>query len=109
MGSHRFSWLYFKTPIPHGYCVCHSCDNPLCVNPDHLFLGTYADNAKDMVAKRRSLRGERNHRSKLTSSDVAEIRRRHLEGEKQTMIARDYGVGLAAINHIIRGRNWNSA
>lgn len=61
--AHRLAWTYANGPIPDGLLVRHKCDVPLCVNPDHLLLGTYADNAADMVSRGRQAKGDRNGRS----------------------------------------------
>ena len=76
MGAHRASYLAYKGDIPEGVMVCHACDTPLCVNPDHLFLGSHKDNMIDRNRKGRtaSQRGERNGCAKLTESQVFEIK-----------------------------------
>ena len=75
---HRFAWMWFNGPIPDGLEVLHRCDNPACLNPKHLFLGTQGDNNRDCVKKGRhnSPRGEKHWNTKLTEWDVKEIRRR---------------------------------
>ena len=85
-------------------CVCHICDNPKCVNPDHLFLGTYKDNAEDMVKKNRSLKGERHSNAKLTEKNVRDIRRR--KKEPVAHLASIYGVSAYTIKDILRKRTW---
>lgn len=86
-----------------GKMVLHRCDNRLCVNPDHLFLGTAKDNSEDMVSKGRSNRGERNGQSKLSESDVYSIRR---DQRSQSAIARDWGVSQSLVSMIKSGRRW---
>ncbi len=72
--AHRVSWELYNGKISGDMNVLHRCDNPLCVNPDHLFLGTHLDNARDRVEKCREARGERHGRSKLTDDEVDDIR-----------------------------------
>lgn len=91
--AHRISWELHNGPIPPGMFVCHKCDNGFCVRPDHLFLGTPAENSADMAAKGRALSGPEHHmvaRCKITDKDVRDIRRRAAAGESQADLARAY-------------------
>ncbi len=106
-GAHRFAYETFVGKIPKGIFVCHSCDNRICVNPEHLFLGTPADNMRDMVNKGRSASGERCHLSKLTTKKVAEIRRLYfVENKSQDEIAKMFGVWQTNVSSIVRGCTW---
>jgi DNA-binding transcriptional regulator YiaG len=84
--------------------VCHLCDNRLCVNPEHLFLGTQRDNVADMIAKGRQARGQRNGRSKLTAEDIERIRTP--SGVTCHALAAQFGVSHQHISHIRRGNGW---
>ncbi|MBK7822847.1 MAG: HNH endonuclease [Tessaracoccus sp.] len=92
--------------IPDGMVVRHKCDNPPCVNPAHLEVGTVADNARDMADRRRSTIGGRNPQAKLTEDDLRGIRGRLALGESQVSVALVYGVSKTTINDIARGRTW---
>lgn len=91
---------------PTGYCVLHSCDNPPCVNPAHLSLGSKADNTQDMIAKQRGLVGVRNGIAKLTDSEVREIRRQRADGVMRKTIAAAFQVSPATITRIVQGKGW---
>jgi hypothetical protein len=106
VGAHRASYELNVGPIPPRLQVLHSCDTPLCVRPDHLFLGTNDDNMADMVAKRRSAWGERNTKAKLSTADVVAIRRRAAAGESQRSLAAEFGVQIVAVNRVIRRVTW---
>jgi hypothetical protein len=107
--AHRTSWELHNGLIPDGLLVCHHCDNPPCVNPAHLFLGTVADNTRDAAAKGRMVRGERMHTAKLTADLVIEIRQRHRKSSRTdgvAALAREFGVSSQSILRIIRRRCW---
>ncbi len=110
MLAHRFSWELHNGPIPKGFCVLHRCDNPPCVRPDHLFLGTHLENIRDMVKKNRGYdrHGEKNPRAKLTERKVIEIRRRYELGETQESLGREYGFVQAYISQIVLRKIWKN-
>jgi len=83
MGAHRRAWEQVHGPVPDGLYVCHKCDNPRCINVEHLFLGTPQANVDDMVAKgrrRAAPPGEAHHHARLTASQVADMRARYAAG-----------------------------
>lgn len=90
-----------------GLIVRHACDMPLCVNPDHLSLGTHKDNAQDMVRRGRSLRGMRATRARLTDSQVAQIISQSRAGIHQRVIAKSFGVDQSAVSLIASGKRWS--
>lgn len=104
--AHRLSWELAHGPIPKGLVVCHRCDTPLCVRPDHLFLGTLSENHRDMVAKGRHARGSKQGAAKLSEADIADIRAAICAGSKQQELADKYGVTQAGISAVHRRVNW---
>jgi hypothetical protein len=101
--AHRVSYMLFKGQIPDGMHVCHSCDNPSCVNPDHLWIGTPKDNAKDCLMKNRFPIGQRAGRAKLTEHEVIMIRRATIVGKA---IAKKYNISLEQVYNIRQRRSW---
>lgn len=99
--SHRVSYMEWKGEIPDGKLVCHTCDNPSCVNPDHLFVGSNQDNMDDMKSKgrQRFLTGENNKNSKLTWQQVREIRS---SDESVLTLAKKYGVSDVTIYYVLK-------
>lgn len=104
--AHRLTYERFNGPIPAGMLVCHSCDNRLCCNPKHLFLGTHKDNLADMVAKGRSLYGERANNVSLTEAQVVECYKLRNEGMTYREIGEKFGVTYGCIHMVCAGRNW---
>lgn len=106
--AHRFSYEIHYGPIPEGLFVCHTCDNPPCVNPAHLWVGTLAENTADMVKKGRSPNnaGENNPRSKITWEQRDAIELLVKSGRSQTEVAKMYGIAQANVSAIILGKHW---
>jgi len=112
--AHRISWMLFRGPIPKAknrygtMNVLHHCDNPKCVNPQHLYIGDQSDNANDAVARdrwgKRGCKGEAHGRSKLTEKDVRAIR---ASEQSANQLADRYRVSKSAIQHVLRRRSWS--
>lgn len=104
--AHRAIWIIHNGEIPEGMYICHKCDNPQCVNIEHLFLGTPSDNQQDRSAKGRANNGEMSHLSKLTGVLVKDIRRRRALGESFMSLASAFGVCEANIRCICKRKTW---
>jgi len=102
--AHRYSWELTYGLVPEGLFVCHHCDNPICINPEHLFLGTSADNRQDAMQKERLPCGENHGRHKLTEADVRAIRADRISSQRA--LAREYGVSHSNICAIKTGATW---
>lgn len=113
--AHRVAYEIFKGPIKKGLIVCHSCDNPSCVNPKHLWIGTHRDNKMDCVSKGRAyiggtpprLFGNKHPNSILTSKQIREIKRIYTgKYGEQTALGKKFGVCRTTIGKIVNGINW---
>jgi hypothetical protein len=101
--GHRALWIELHGPLSAGQCVCHRCDVPRCVNPEHLFVGSNADNHADKIAKGRQARGEGIAQAKLTAQQVLAIR---AHPGRQASIAAVYGINQTQVSQIKRRVKW---
>ncbi len=101
--AHRLSWTFRYGEIPDGLFVCHTCDVPACVNPLHLFLGTHADNVRDLVVKGLKMRGENSPSAILTEENVRRIRKREVPS---IQLAREFGVSHYTISLALHRKTW---
>lgn len=107
--AHRFAYVLFIKPIPDRKLICHTCDNPSCVNYKHLFLGTNQDNVNDRNQKGKVSKGEKHPNSKLTESQVIEIKKALLKPYKGQIndLAKKYNVSIRTIENIKYSKTWN--
>jgi len=109
--AHRVSWIIAWGDIPKGICVLHKCDNTLCVNPEHLFLGTQLDNIKDRDNKGRCnpgvsfQKGSKHKNAKLTEESILEIRKL-ASSYTQKDLAKKFSVSIATVNFIVNRKTW---
>jgi hypothetical protein len=101
--AHKLAYYFTCGPVAENVIHCHSCDNPSCCRPSHIFLGTQQDNMDDMVSKGRSLYGEKHRNVKLTEASVIKIKHSQLHPR---MLSSEYGVSVCTIRDIIAGRTW---
>lgn len=109
--AHRIAYIHFVEPIPEGMHVLHRCDNPPCVNPDHLFLGTRKDNMQDAKSKNRMVmppryEGSQHPESKLQERDVIAMRSEYAEGMAKRALARKYGINKKTVKGIVEYTAW---
>lgn len=106
--AHRLAWVLTYGAIPSGLCVLHRCDNPRCVRPGHLFLGTQADNNRDRDEKGRRAgpSGEQCHNAILTAGKAKDVARRIRLGQTHAAIAEGLGITLRSVDHVASGRTW---
>lgn len=105
--SHRISWILENGDIPKKMCICHKCDNPSCVNPNHLFLGTNKNNSEDMTNKNRQAKGENQGLHKLTEKQILEIRLKYIPYKyTQQKLAEEYNISRSLIGYIVRNKIW---
>lgn len=100
--AHRISYELFKGPVPEGLLVCHTCDNPPCVNPAHLFLGTQSQNTADMLSKGRNKNAQ--GPVKITVKEAKAIIARRKSGERLSTIAADFNVSISLISKMDKGK-----
>ena len=103
---HRYLYEEYFGEIPEGLVVRHKCDNPACINPEHLELGTHQDNVNDKLSRNRQANGSKINTSKLTKEQVLKIREEYKEIKSSRKLAKQYGVSKATILSIINRRIW---
>lgn len=107
MLAHRASYIFFRGEVPGDLFVCHGCDNPACIRPDHLFLGTVKENAEDCFRKDRTAHGEKNHHHRITAEIAAEIYEACKAGLiSQRAIAEKYNIDQSEVSRIKTGIRW---
>lgn len=104
---HRISFEFYVSKLEEGLFVCHKCDNPSCINPNHLFAGTQQDNMDDMIKKGRGLFGSKHQNSTLNEKDVLVIRKMRLKGEKIKHIASEFKVSRSTVYDVVNKRCWS--
>jgi hypothetical protein len=110
--AHRAAWMYTHGDIPEGLNVCHRCDNPPCVRPGHLYLGTQADNLADMTSKGRRKsnppHGEDQTGSVLTPEVAEQIHQRYAQGARQLDLVQEFGVSKGTIHNVLHRQHWTT-
>ena len=106
MKIHRYIWEECFGNIPQKMCVCHKCDNPGCINPEHLFLGTIQENNIDKIKKGRQIRGEKIGAAKLKKTNVIQIRKEYVLGLSQKELSKKYNVHKSTIHGIVTMKTW---
>ncbi|MEE9395204.1 MAG: HNH endonuclease [Planctomycetota bacterium] len=108
IGAHRASWMVRHGPIRGDQWILHRCDNPPCVNPDHLYLGDASQNMKDAYERggKVAMHGSKSPNAKLSAGKVKEMRQRHRGGESAASMCADYGVSKATAHRAIVGISW---
>ena len=106
--AHRWYYTLLCGPIPPGLCVCHTCDNPACVRPDHLFLGTHAENMADGSAKNRIHPGDKDGQAKLNPKQVSVCRHALRLGLTQAFLGECFGVDQSTISDVATGQSWKT-
>ncbi|MDX1532835.1 MAG: HNH endonuclease signature motif containing protein [Nitrosopumilaceae archaeon] len=103
---HRIIWHLFNSPIEKGKVVCHKCDNPSCVNPEHLFIGLPKDNTEDMLKKGRGIKGETSPSSKFKEKDIKEMRKKFNQGVRPLNIMKEFNISRQHLHSIVTFKSW---